>query len=74
MSKERIAQYQCMHCGDLHWIENPPDIYEDKLYIQLRCNCCKHTTDHLWVGNDSSDLYLYYDVNVDPRYYEYNTK
>lgn len=74
MGNERRAQYQCMHCGALHWIEDPPDIDEDELYIKMKCKHCGKETNHLWVGTEAGDEYLYYDVNADPRYYEYNTK
>lgn len=74
MGNERRSQYQCMNCGSLYWIEDPPDIDEDELYIKMKCKHCGKETNHLWVGNDPADLYLYYDVNADPKYYEYNTK
>lgn len=68
MVDKRKAQYQCMNCGSLHWIKDPPDI-DDELYIKLRCSHCKQTTNHLWVGNAPEDLYLYYDVTKDNRYF-----
>lgn len=74
MGAREKYQYQCMNCGALYWIEDPPDIDEDEIYIKMKCKCCGKETNHLWVGDDSADLYLYYDVNVDPRYYKYNTK
>lgn len=69
MGDKPKAQFQCMNCGTLSWMEDPPDIDESELYIKIRCNHCKQMTNQLWVGNKPEDLYLYYDVNVDPRYY-----
>ena len=69
MSDTKRVQYQCMNCGTLHWIEDPPNIDEDELYTKLKCKSCKKTVNHLWVGEDPSDLYLYYDLNKDSRYF-----
>lgn len=67
------AQFQCMNCGVLHWLEDPPKV-DDELYTKLKCKCCKRVTKHLWVGDKPEDLYIYYDLNKDPRFYNYNTK
>lgn len=72
--EDKRAQFQCMQCGHLYWIEDPPNIDEDGLYIKLRCDCCKQIANHLWVGIEPGDEYLYYDVVMDERYYNYNTK
>ena len=69
MGKKQKAHFQCMHCGHLHWIEDPPKIDEDELYIEMRCKKCKCITNHLWVGETPEDLYQYYDVTKDSRYY-----
>lgn len=74
MGDSKIAQFQCMNCGYLHWIEDPPDIDEDELYIKIKCNYCRQTVNHLWVGEQLGDEYLYYDVTKDLRYYQYDTK
>ena len=74
MGDKPKAQFQCMHCGHLHWIEDPPNIDEDELYTVMKCKSCKQITNHLWVGNQPEDLYLYYDVSKDERFYNYNTK
>ena len=63
------AQFQCVQCGHLHWIEDPPNIDEDELYTKMKCRHCGQTTNHLCVGEQDEDKYLYYDVNADPRYY-----
>ena len=72
--EDKRAQFQCMQCGHLHWIEDPPNIDEDELYTKIECKSCKQTVNHLWVGNQPEDLYLYYDVSKDERFYNYNTK
>lgn len=69
MAGKQGAQYQCMNCGRLHWIENPPNIDEDELYIKLKCIHCKQVTNHLWVGTEPGDEYIYYDVTLDNRYF-----
>lgn len=69
MGDKRKAQYQCMNCGTIHWIEDPPDIDEDEFYTKMRCKHCKKTTNHLWVGIEPGDEYIYYDVTLDNRYY-----
>lgn len=69
MGDKRRAQFQCMNCGTIHWIEDPPDIDEDEVYTKMKCGHCKQMANHLWVGNKPEDLYLYYDANTDPRYY-----
>ena len=69
MGERRRAQFQCIHCGHLYWIEDPPNIDEDKLYISLQCNHCRQTTKHLWVGEHDEDKYIYYDLSADPRYF-----
>ena len=69
MDGKQKSRFQCMHCGHLHWIEDPPNIDEDELYVELRCSRCKQTGNHLCVGNTPEDAYIYYDVTKDNRYY-----
>ena len=69
MGKREKSRYQCMNCGHLHWIEDPPNIDENELYTKIKCSKCKQMVNHLWVGRDPADLYLYYDVCTDPKYY-----
>lgn len=69
MGDKRKAQFQCMNCGTIHWIEDPPNIDENELYIKIKCRCCRKTANHLWVGIEPGDEYLYYDVTRDGRYY-----
>ena len=69
MGTREKSQYQCMNCGHLHWIEDPPNIDEDELYIHTKCTHCKQMVNHLWVGMEPGDEYIYYDVTLDNRYY-----
>lgn len=71
MGDKQKAQFQCMNCGHLHWIEDPPNIDEDELYVKLRCGNCKQTGNHLWVGAEPGDEYLYYDTSLDERFFIY---
>lgn len=68
MGDKPRAQFQCMNCGTIHWIEDPPNI-DDELYTKMRCDRCKQMVDHLWAGTEPGDEYLYYDVTKDNRYY-----
>lgn len=67
------AQFQCMNCGTIHWMEDPPNIDEDELYIKLKCSKCKQMVNHLWVGTEPGEEYVYYDSSKDDRYFIYNT-
>lgn len=69
MGDKRRTQFQCCNCGRLYWIEDPPNIDEDELYVKLRCKHCGKTVNHLWVGDEPGQEYLYYDANLDYRYY-----
>jgi transcription elongation factor Elf1 len=69
MRKEQL--FQCQSCGSLQ--KEKIHLNIDDLYIKMKCKCCGDYTKHLWVG-DEDDLYMNYNVNVDPRYYKYNTK
>lgn len=73
MRGKQKAQFQCINCGTIHWMEDPPDTGEDELYIKLKCNRCNKIVKHLWVGTEPGDEYLYYDVTKDKRYFIYNT-
>ena len=61
---------QCQACGKLHKIKNKDaSISDDALYIQLHCPHCRDSTKHLNCGEDETEIYYYYNVNLDPRYY-----
>lgn len=67
-SKEKETWIQCTNCGKIYCIEKFVPI--DKLYVASvcpRCGCEKG----LNCGDDEGDIYLYANINVDPRYYQY---
>ena len=59
---------QCQVCGEVHQIEIR-NMSKDDLYIITRCPGCRDETKHLWCGENKEDIYMYYNVNVDPRFY-----
>ena len=59
---------QCQVCGHLHKVKMR-DISEDDLYIEEHCPRCRDGTKHLWCGENKEDVYIYYNLNTDPRYY-----
>lgn len=65
MNKEYV---QCQGCGYIHKVDIEYDI-ENDLYVKLKCPRCKGATTHLLCGNKKEDLYMTYNLNIDPRYY-----
>ena len=63
---------QCQSCGKLHKQEIKNNI--EDIYIELRCPGCKDKTTHLICSEDESEIYYLYNLNADPRYYNYKTK
>ena len=70
MSREYV---QCQGCGRISKIDIDYDI-ENDLYVKIDCPECRDKTTHLLCGNKEEDLYLTYNLNIDPRYYNYKTK
>ena len=62
---------QCVQCGELHKVPSKcASISDDDLYTELIfCPKCRDETKHLWCGQDETEIYIYYNVNIDPRYY-----
>lgn len=60
---------QCQVCGELHREKIDNYNIEDDIYIRLKCSKCRDSTTQLVIGDNLDDLYLYSNVNVDPRYY-----
>lgn len=58
---------QCQICGHLHKVKI--QLSEDDLYIDEYCPKCRDDTKSVYCGKDEKDIYYYYNVNVDPRYY-----
>lgn len=64
------AYFQCTKCGAVHYIEYLCNIDSD-LYYEIFCEKCEEETLQLWCGDNLDDKYIYWDINNDPRYYEY---
>jgi hypothetical protein len=59
---------QCQVCGHLHKVKKV-SMSDDDLYTKpIWCPKCRDGTKHLWCGKQE-DIYLNYNVNMDPRYY-----
>lgn len=59
---------QCQCCGETHQTK-VHNVSEDDLYITTRCPCCRDETKHLWCGENREDVYMYYNANLDPKYF-----
>lgn len=68
-SKKQGTWIQCQQCGEIHFIQKLIAI--DKLYITSFCPRCNKCTKGLNCGDNIDDIYLFENVNVDPRYYQY---
>lgn len=66
--------FQCRCCGSVNYIKTKDKPKENGIYIDLWCSKCKDVTQQLNCGEDLSDWYELYDLNNDPRYYNYKTK
>ena len=66
MGQENV--FQCQSCGALHRLNIYYDIDSD-LYVRMKCPRCRGETLHLWCGEDESEIYIYYNINLDLRYY-----
>ena len=64
---------QCQNCGKLYKQKLQYNIEED-VYIQTHCPGCRDETTHLICGEDENEIYSLYNLNTDPRYYNYKTK
>ena len=63
---------QCQECGELHKQDIRHSI--EDIYITLHCPRCRDGTTHLICSEDESEIYSLYNVNADPRYYNYTAK
>lgn len=68
---KNVVWVQCARCGKTHRVENiEASISEDDLYTKLIfCPKCRDETKHLWCGENQEDIYIYYDVTLDSKYY-----
>ena len=69
---DREIWMQCQSCGKLHKIRIQYNI--EDVYIKLHCPECRDQTHHLICTEDEREIYEFYNVCADPRYYIYNTK
>ena len=65
---DKGSRYQCQSCGNLMWSREPFDI-EKNMFKEMYCKKCHDETSHLWVGDREEDLYIMYNLNVDPKYF-----
>ena len=63
---------QCQSCGELH--KRTIEYNIEDIYIKLNCPGCKDNTVHLICSEDENEIYHLYNLNADPRYYNYKTK
>ena len=59
---------QCQSCGNLHKVDITKYNIEDDIYVKTKCTQCNTKSTHLLLGCED-DVYLYINLNVDPRYY-----
>jgi hypothetical protein len=64
--------FQCVQCGELHEVDMIYDA-ENDIYIKMRCQNCRSDTQHLYCGC-TDEKYIFYNLNMDYRYYQYNSK
>lgn len=69
----REVWLQCQDCGRIFKQTIQYNIEED-IYINAKCIGCRDETTHLICSEDENDIYILYNSNVDPRYYQYKTK
>ena len=67
--KEQGTWIQCQQCGEIYFIQESVPI--DKLYVASFCPRCDEYTKGLNCGDSIEDIYLFANINVDPRYYQY---
>ena len=67
MGSKREEYLQCNHCGCIHKAEIR--CRDGDLYIRNYCPHCEEVTTHLRCGERQEEIYWYYDVVNDPRYY-----
>ena len=68
--KTKEAWVQCTNCGRVYKALVPDKTTIDDMYIIDDCPTCGVVTT-LNLGEDEDDKYLYYNVNLDDRYYNY---
>lgn len=59
---------QCQRCGHVH--KTKVQLSDDDLYVYKYCPKCRDETSSLYCGKDKTDVYIYYNINLDARYYK----
>ena len=67
MGGKREEYLQCNKCG--HIAKSEIRCRDDDLYIRNYCPQCEEATTHLRCGEQPEEIYRFYDVVNDPRYY-----
>lgn len=65
--KKKKTFVQCTNCGKIYQISHSVDV--EKLYITAYCQECESRI-AINLGDNISDIYKYYNVNLDDRYYD----
>lgn len=68
VTREQGCWIQCQQCGRIYHIKE--DVPTDKLYVASACPRCDGELG-LNCGSSKDDIWLYANVNVDPRFYQY---
>ena len=58
---------QCQKCGHVYLVKNL-SISDDDSIVKHQCPMCENNT-ALNVGHNKEDIYMYYNVNLDNRYF-----
>lgn len=66
--RKKRTYVQCQTCGKIFQV--PYAIEIDKMYIDAECSSCGKSTG-LNLGDKEEEIYNFYNVNVDPRHYNY---
>ena len=74
MSSTEFFFSQCTNCGKMHKVNIKYRPRSDDIYMTLYCSECQAMTRQLDCGRDEEQLYEFIDINVDSRYYKYETK
>lgn len=64
---EDVTYLQCQCCG--HIVRVTKKISIEEIYTKEYCKNCEEVCTMLNLGDDLSDMYLYYNSNLDERYY-----
>ena len=61
--------FQCSCCGTIHKVNEKYKPEEDQIYVSLWCERCRGQTAQLYCGDNESEIYELYNLNIDSRYY-----